>query len=435
MRFIFLLSRLINGQDVFILSIQNPSIKIVSNGTILFIYPITNFFSSKTRITCQIYTTNGEHVNRHAWLIIDSTGYNSEKFIDNQCALIKPLESIYYVRLGSSFSIQCQTKISNATIVWHKNGVVIRANKQDNIRILIDYMLFIDTIDSIHNGNFSCTVRITSICKMTSYWKLIVFESTREISNRFQSNRLNFVGTYGTALTGSSPWHLTITYRDSSVEFSYDAFCSGLLIDENTVLSVSQCFDQSSSLQTFLKQQNLIFDPTKLIVYVAKYDRLRTSSFQRQSSVTKLLYSNNDLIILKVHLLFMSTESRPLPLATMSDTATLIGNVSLYATGWGPLSTNADKPLHLKYVQQRLVHCNKSSTPITLCTTAVAINEPHLCPGDAGGALFAQTNERIFAVGLISQFSKAFCDMRSTQVTSIIRLDVASTWLKQNSLP
>ncbi|CAF4384282.1 unnamed protein product, partial [Rotaria sp. Silwood2] len=213
----------------------------------------------------------------------------------------------------------------------------------------------------------------------------------------------------------------------------YDAFCSGLFIDEDTILSVSQCFDKSSSLQTYLKQQNLLFDPTKLIIYIAKYDRLSISSFERQSSVKQLLYSNNNFIILKVHLLFMSIESRPLPLPTMNDMATLINNVSLYATGWGPLSTNADKPMRLKYVQQRLIDCNISS-PITLCTTAMAIKQPNLCPGDTGGILFAQTKQRIFAVGLISRFSKAFCDIRSTQVTTILRLDTITTWLKQNSL-
>jgi hypothetical protein len=64
----------------------------------------------------------------------------------------------------------------------------------------------------------------------------------------------------------------------------------------------------------------------------------------------------------------------------------------------------------------------------------MAIKQPNLCPGDAGGVLFAQTKQRAFAVGLISRFSKTFCDMRSTQITTIIRLDIISTWLKQNSL-
>jgi hypothetical protein len=118
----------------------------------------------------------------------------------------------------------------------------------------------------------------------------------------------------------------------------------------------------------------------------------------------------------------------------MNDMALLINNISLYATGWGPLSTNADKPMRLKYIQQRLIDCNMSASPITLCTTAIAIKQPNLCPGDAGGILFAQTNQRIFAVGLISRFSRTFCDMRSTQITTIIRLDIISTWLKQNSL-
>ncbi|CAF2221522.1 unnamed protein product [Rotaria magnacalcarata] len=424
----------INDQDVFILSIQNPSIKIVSNGTILFIYPITNYFSSQTHITCQINTFDGEHINRHAWLIIDELENNIENSIDNRCELIKPLESIYYVRLGSSFSMQCQAKALNATVLWYKNDILIHSHGEDNIQILINYMLFIDTIDINHNASFSCTIQTTTKCKQISYWKLIVFESTQQISNRLQANPLNFVGTYGIVLPGSSPWHVTISYRDLSVNFHYDAFCSGLLIDENTILSVSQCFDKSSSLQTFLEQQNLIFDPAKLVIYVAKYDRLSASSFERQSSVKQLLTSNNDFIILKVHLLFMSLESRPLPLPTMNEMAKLVNNVSFYATGWGPLSTNADKLMHLKYIQQRLIDCNVSSSPITLCTTAIAIKQPNLCPGDTGGILFAQTKQHIFAVGLISRFSKAFCDMRSIQITTIIRLDTITTWLKQNSL-
>jgi hypothetical protein len=431
---IFFLQRLINDQDVSILSIQNPSIKVVSNATTLFIYPVTKFFSSETRITCQVNISNGEHINRHAWMIIDYTGNILENSMDNQCGLIKPLESIYYVRLGSSFSIQCQAKSSNATVLWHKNGAIIHGNGEDHMQILIEYMLFIDTIDVIHNTSFSCTVQTTLKCKQTSYWMLFVFENTQQISNTFQSNPLNFVGTHGVVLPSSTPWHVTISYRDSAVNFFYDAFCSGLLIDEDTILSVSQCFDQSSSLQTFLQQQQLIFDPIKLLIYVAKYDRLSTSSFERQSSVIQLINSTNDFIILKIHLLFLSTESRPLPLPSMNDMALLINNISLYATGWGPLSTNADKPMRLKYVQQRLIDCNISSLPITLCTTAMAIKQPNLCPGDAGGILFAQTNQRIFAVGLISRFSKTFCDMRSTQITTIIRLDIISTWLKQNSL-
>jgi len=427
--------RLINDQDVSLLSIQNPSIKIVSNGTTLFIYPVTKFFSSETRITCQVNLSNGEHINRHAWMIIDSNGNNFENLIDSQCALIKPLESIYYVRLGSSFSIQCQAKTSNATVIWHKNGAIIHGNGEDNMQILIEYMLFIDTIDFIHNTSFSCTVQTTFKCKQTSYWTLFVFENTEQISNTFQSNPLNFVGTHGIVLPGSSPWHVTISYRDLSVNFFYDAFCSGLLIDEDTILSVSSCFDKSSSLQTFLEQQKLVFDPIKLLIYVAKYDRLSTSLFERQSSVIQLINSTNDLIILKIHLLFLSLESRPLPLPTMNDMTILINNISLYATGWGPLSTNADKPMRLKYIQQRLIDCNiSSSSPITLCTTAIAIKQPNLCPGDTGGILFAQTKQRIFAVGLISRFSKTFCDIRSTQITTIMRLDVISTWLKQNSL-
>ncbi|CAF4550687.1 unnamed protein product, partial [Rotaria magnacalcarata] len=80
--------------------------------------------------------------------------------------------------------------------------------------------------------------------------------------------------------------------------------------------------------------------------------------------------------------------------------AKLVNNVSFYATGWGPLSTNADKLMHLKYIQQRLIDCNVSSSPITLCTTAIAIKQPNLCPGDTGGILFAQTKQHIFAVGL-----------------------------------
>ncbi|CAF1487342.1 unnamed protein product [Adineta steineri] len=426
---------LINDQDVSILSIQNPSIKVVSNATTLFIYPVTQFFSSETRITCQINMPDGEHINRHAWMLIDTNGNTFENSIDNQCALIKPIESIYYVRLGSSFSIQCQAKTPNATIIWQKNGAIIHGNGEDNMQILIEYMLFIDTININHNTSYSCTVQTTSKCKQTSYWMLIVFENTQQISNTFQPNPLNFVGTHGIVLPSSSPWHVTISYRDTSINFVYDAFCSGLLIDEDTILSVSQCFDKSSSLQTFLQQQQLIFDPTKLIIYVAKYDRLSTSAFERQSSVIQILNSYNDFIILKVHLLFLSIESRPLPLATMNDITTLMNNISLYATGWGPLSTNADKPMRLKYIQQRLIDCNISySSPITLCTTAIAIKQPNLCPGDAGGILFAQTNQRIFAVGLISRFSKTFCDMRSAQVTTIIRLDTISAWLKQNSL-
>jgi hypothetical protein len=186
--------------------------------------------------------------------------------------------------------------------------------------------------------------------------------------------------------------------------------------------------------RSFLQQQHVVFDPTKLIIYVAKYDRLSSSLFERQSSVIQLFKSHHDLIILKAHLLFLSTESRPLLLPTMNDMTKLINNISLYATGWGPLSTNAEKPMRLKYIQQRLTDCNISSSPITLCTTAMGIKQPNLCPGDAGGILFAQTNQRIFAVGLISRFSKTFCDMRSTQITTIIRLDIVSTWLKQNSL-
>jgi hypothetical protein len=378
---------------------------------------------------------NGEHISRHAWMIIDSNENSNENSIDNQCSLIKPLESIYYVRLGSSFSIQCQAKTPNATIIWHKNGGLIHGNGEDNMQILIAYMLFIDTIDYSHNTSFSCTVQTTLKCKQTSYWILYVFENTQQISDLFQSNPLNFVGTHGIVLPSSAPWHVTISYRDLSMNFFYDAFCSGLLIDEDTILSVSQCFDKSSSLQTFLDQQQLIFDLTKLLIYIAKYDRLSTSTFERQTTVTQIINSTNDLIILKVHLLFMSIESRPLPLPTMNDMRILINNISLYATGWGPLSTNADKPIRLKYIQQRLIDCNGSlSSPLTLCTTAIAIKQPNLCPGDAGGILFAQTKQRIFAVGLISKFSKTFCDIRSTQITTIIRLDIILTWLKQNSL-
>lgn len=380
--------------------------------------------------------SNDEYINRHAWMFIDSSDENAENPLDNQCVLLKPLESIYYVRLGSSFSIQCQAKTPNATVIWQKNGAVIHGNGEDNMQILIEYMLFIDTVDYSHNGSFSCTVQTTAKCKQTSYWTLIVFEKTREIAETLKSNLLNFVGTHGIALAGSSPWHVTISYRDLSVNFFYDAFCSGLLIDEDTILSVSQCFDRSSSLQTFLDQQQLIFDPMKLMIYVGKYDRLSTSSYERQSSVIQLFNSTNDFILLKTHLLFLSTESRPLPLPSMNDMGLLIHNVSLYATGWGPLSTNADKPMRLKYIQQRLIDCNvsSSSSPITLCTTAIALKQPNLCPGDAGGIVFAQTKERIFAVGLISRFSKTFCDMRSTQMTTILRLDTISTWLKQNSL-
>lgn len=395
---------------------------------------MTKFFSLETRITCQVNVSNGEHINRHAWMFIDSFNENLDNPLDNQCILLKPLESIYYVRLGSSFSIQCQAKTPNATVLWHKNGAVIHGNGEDKMQILIEYMLFIDTIDFSHNDSFSCTVQTTAKCKQTSYWTLIVFEKTQEIANTLKSNLLNFVGTHGIALAGSSPWHVTISYRDLSVNFFYDAFCSGLLIDEDTILSVSQCFDKSSSLQTFLDQQQLIFDPMKLMIYVGKYDRLSTSSYERQSSVIQLFNSTNDFILLKTHLLFLSTESRPLPLPSMNDMGLLIHNMSLYATGWGPLSTNADKPMRLKYIQQRLIDCNVSSSPITLCTTAVAMKQPNLCPGDAGGILFAQTKERIFAVGLISRFSKTFCDMRSTQMTTILRLDTISTWLKQNSL-
>lgn len=378
--------------------------------------------------------SDGEHINRHAWLIIDTLENNAENSIDNQCELIKPLEPVYYVRLSTSFSIQCEPKSTNATVTWYKNDVLIRGNGEDNIQILINYMLFIHTVDLIHNTSFSCTIQTSTKCKQTSYWKLVVFENTYQVSNSLQSNPLNFVGTYGIVLPGSSPWHVTISYRDVSVNFQYDTFCSGLLIDEDTVLSVSLCFDKSSSLQTFLEQQHIIFDPTKLIIYVAKYDRLSTSLFERQSSVKQLLNTNNDFIILKVHLLFMSSESRPLLLPTMNDMATLINNVSLYATGWGPLSTNAEKPMRLKYIQQRLIDCNMSSSPTTLCTTAMAIKHPNLCPGDTGGILFAQTKQRIFAVGLISRFSKTFCDIRSTQITTIIRLDTITTWLKQYSL-
>lgn len=378
--------------------------------------------------------SDGEHINRHAWLIIDTLENNAKNSIDNQCELIKPLEPVYYVRLSTSFSIQCEPKSTNATVTWYKNDVLIRGNGEDNIQILINYMLFIHTVDLIHNTSFSCTIQTSTKCKQTSYWKLVVFENTYQVSNSLQSNPLNFVGTYGIVLPGSSPWHVTISYRDVSVNFQYDTFCSGLLIDEDTVLSVSLCFDKSSSLQTFLEQQHIIFDPTKLIIYVAKYDRLSTSLFERQSSVKQLLNTNNDFIILKVHLLFMSSESRPLLLPTMNDMATLINNVSLYATGWGPLSTNAEKPMRLKYIQQRLIDCNMSSSPTTLCTTAMAIKHPNLCPGDTGGILFAQTKQRIFAVGLISRFSKTFCDIRSTQITTIIRLDTITTWLKQYSL-
>ena len=407
----------------------------VANASTLFIYPVTKFFSSETRITCQVNISNGEHINRHAWMFIDSNENHPEDSLDNQCSLLKPLESIYYVRLGSSFSIQCQAKTPNATVLWQKNGAIIHGNGEDKMQILIEYMLFIDTIDLTHNDSFSCTVQTTSKCKQTSYWLLIVFENTQQIADTFKSNPLNFVGTHGVVLPSSSPWHVTISYRDLSVNFLYDAFCSGLLIDEDTILSVSQCFDKFSSLQTFLDQQQLIFDPTKLLIYVAKYDRLSTSAFERQSSVIQLLNSTkNDFIILKIHLLFLSAESRPLPLPSMNDMAILINNISLYATGWGPLSTNADKPMRLKYIQQRLIDCNMSSSPVTLCTTAMAIKQPNLCPGDAGGILFAQTKERSFAVGLISRFSKTFCDMRSTQITTIIRLDTISTWLKQNSL-
>ncbi|CAF1085704.1 unnamed protein product [Adineta ricciae] len=426
---------LINGQDVAILSIENPSIKVVSNTTTLFIYPVTNYFSSETQITCQVNMSNGEHISRHAWMIVDAHGNDAENAVDNQCALIKPLEAIYYVRLGSSFSIQCQAKTSNATVSWQKNGATVQGNGIDNTQILIEYMLFIDTITLNHNTSYSCTVQTTSKCKQTSYWTLFVFENTHQISDRFQSNPLNFVGTHGIVLPSSSPWHVTISYRDVSSHFSYDAFCSGLLIDEDTVLSVSQCFDQSSSLQTFLEQQQLSFDSTKLIIYVAKYDRLSMSAFERQSPVIQIFNSSDDFVILKVHLLFLSIESRPLPLPTMNDVATLINNISLYATGWGPLSTNSDKPIRLKYIQQRLIQCNQTvSSPMILCTTAMAIKQANLCPGDAGGILFAQTNQRIFAVGLVSRFSKTFCDVRSTQITTIIRLDTILTWLKQNSL-
>lgn len=432
---VFVLSRLINDRDVTILSIQNPSIKVVSNSTTLFIYPVTNFFTAETRITCQINLPNAEFINRHAWMIIDSSGHDPDSAVDNQCALLKPLEPIYYVRLDTSFSIQCQAKAPNATISWHKDGAIIRGNGIDNTQIMIEYMLFISTVDVGHNTTYSCTVQTTSKCKQTSYWTLFVFETTRQVSGTLQVNPLNFVGTHGVVLPSASPWHVTISYHDVPAQFSYDAFCSGLLIDEDTIVSVVQCFDRSSSLQTFLQQQNLPFDPTKLIVYAAKYDRLSSSSFERQSPVTQMLHSDDDLIILKVHLLFLSAESRPLPMATMNDMTALVQNVSLFATGWGPLSSNADKPMRLKYVQQRLIDCNLTSpSPTILCTTAVAVKQPNLCPGDAGGILFAQTAQRIFAVGLVSRFSKTFCDMRSTQITTIVRLDTVSNWLRQNSL-
>ena len=367
---------------------------------------------------------------------INSNENELENLQDHQCELLKPLESIYYVRLGSSFSIQCQAKTDNARISWHKNTSPIHGQGEDHMQILIDYMLFIEKIDWKHNTTFSCTIQTSIKCKQTSYWKIIVFENTQEeVSRRLQSNPLNFVGTHGIVLSGSTPWHVTISYRDLSVNFYYDAFCSGLLIDEDTVLSVSQCFDQTSSLQTFLQQQQIIFDPMKLIIYVAKYDRLSTSPYERQSSVIQLINSTNDFIVLKIHLLFLSIESQPLPLPRMNDMSILFNNISLYATGWGPLSSNADKPMRLKYVQQRIVDCNNSiSSPSTLCTTAIAIKLPNLCPGDAGGILFAQTNQRIFAIGLISKFSKTFCDIRSPQITTINRLDIISNWLKQNSL-
>ena len=367
-------------------------------------------------------------------MIVDSHSNEHENSIDHQCGLIKPLEPIYYVRLGASFSIQCQAKTPNATVTWHRNGAVIRGNGEDSTQILIEYMLFIDKVDLIHNASFSCTVQTTLKCKQTSYWTIVTFEATQQVAAGFQSNPLNFVGTHGIVLPSSAPWHVTISYRDVSANFYYDAFCSGLLIDEDTVVSVSQCFDGSSSLRTFLEQQQLVFDPTKLVVYVAKYDRLSSSAFERPSSVIQLLNSTYDFVLLKVHLLFMTIESRPLPLATMTDMTALIDDISLYATGWGPLSSNADKPMRLKYVQQRLIDCNATASPTALCTTAMAAKQPNLCPGDAGGILFAQAKHRTFAVGLISRFSKTFCDMRSTQITTIIRLDTISAWLKQNSL-
>lgn len=429
-----LVDRLINDQDVAVLSIQNPAIKVVLNATTLFIFPVTKFFSIATRVTCQINATNGEHINRHAWMTIDSNDQDQDNSMDTQCGLVRPLESVYYVRAGASFSIQCQAKAANATIMWYRNGALIHGNGEEKMQILIEYMLFIDVIDSTHNASFSCTVQTTLKCKQTSYWTLIVFDSTQQVSNVYQSNPLNFVGTHGIVLPGSSPWHVTISYRDVAANFNYDAFCSGLLIDEDTILSVSQCFDQSSSLQTFLDQQQLHFDPTKLIVYVAKYDRLSSSAFERQSSVIQLFNSTNGFVLLKAHLLFLSLESRPLPLPSLHDMSSLMDNVSLYATGWGPLSTNADKPMRLKYIQQRLIDCNASSSPVTLCTTATALKQPNLCPGDAGGILFAQTKHRAFAVGLIARFSKAFCDMRSTQITTVLRLDTIYPWLKSNSL-
>jgi hypothetical protein len=429
-------SRLINDQDATQMSVQNPSIQIMSNATVLFIFPVTNVFTARTRVTCRIQLFNSESIDRHAWLTIDSYDNADELVhtIDTQCELVKPLTSVYFVRLGSSFSIQCQAKANNASIVWHRNGALVRGHGDDHMQILLDYMLFIDTIDVTHNGTYSCTVQTTAKCKQTSQWTLHVFDSTRHVSNAYPSNLLNFVGTHGVVLPGSSPWHVTISYRDVSDNFHYDAFCSGLLLDEETIVSVSQCFDRSSSLRTFLNQQQLQFDATKLIVYVAKYDRLSPSSFERQSSVSQLITSTNDFIVLKVHLLYLTAESRPLPLPIMNDMSLLMDNVSLFATGWGPLSTNVDKSMRLKYVQQRWTQCNGSASPLIMCTTAVAAKQPTLCPGDAGGILFAQMPHRVFAVGLVVRFSRAFCDMRSAQVTSIARLDTIFNWLKVNML-
>ncbi|CAF1574668.1 unnamed protein product, partial [Didymodactylos carnosus] len=346
--------------------------------------------------------------------------------------LSNQLEPVYYVRYGSSFSIQCLSKADDTSIIWEKNGATIVDD--DRIKVLSE-MLFIDTVNWSHNGTYSCTLQTQTqiACRQTSFWVLNIFERTEQVSSTIHPNLLNYIGTSGSVLNSASLWHVTISYRDLSNKFSYDAFCSGLLLDEDTVLTVSNCFHETSSLLQMLKQQNLNYEKSKIVLYVGKYDRYIKSLFERSSNVREMVF-NQEYVIIKTQLLYLSAEARPLRLALMDDMRKLT-DFQLYATGWGPLGTNSQQSIRLKYVQQQLIDCNITSSSY-LCTTAVGSKlGPNLCPGDTGGVLFALSRDKIFAFGLVDRFLKPYCDQRIKQVTSILRLDSIKDWILTNKLP